>query len=528
MSRRTYEIRTYGCQMNVHDSERLAGLLEDAGYEAVADAAPHRTSSCSTPAPCARTPTTASTATSATCTRPRPPTPTCRSRSAAAWPRRTAAGSSRRRRGSTSSSAPTIWPRCRCCSNARGTTRPRRSRSSRRCRTSRPTCPRAASRRSAPGCRSRSAATTPARSASSRRLRGGETDRRPGDVLAEIRALVDAGVVEVTLLGQNVNSYGRSFGDRYAFGKLLRACGDIDGLERVRFTSPHPRDFTDDVHRGDGRDAQRHAAAAHADAVRVGRGAAGDAPLVPAGALPRHHRRGTRGDAATPRSPPTSSSASPARPRTTSSRRCEVVRQARFASAFTFQYSKRPGTPAADMAGQVPKAVVQERYERLIALQDEISWDEAKRLVGRPVEVLVNATDGRKDGATGRVSGRARDGRLVHVAGLAVPGRHRHRRGHLRRPAPPGRRRRHHGAPAVAGHRRRAPRRRGAAAAADASGRARPEPAAEPDRGQCRPGGGRAADDGAAGRSGGNDRADQAADEQRAAGRGSRTSRATA
>src|SRR3989440_4926684 len=78
-------------------------------------------------------------------------------------------------------------------------------------------------------------------------LRGKEKDRRPGDVLAEVRALVEQGVLEVTLLGQNVNSYGVEFGDRYAFGKLLRACGDIDGLERVRFTSPHPKDFTDDV-----------------------------------------------------------------------------------------------------------------------------------------------------------------------------------------------------------------------------------------------------------------------------------------
>ncbi|MFL6069887.1 MAG: MiaB/RimO family radical SAM methylthiotransferase, partial [Actinomycetes bacterium] len=78
-------------------------------------------------------------------------------------------------------------------------------------------------------------------------LRGVEKDRRPGDILNEIRALVDEGVLEVTLLGQNVNSYGVEFGDRYAFSKLLRSCGDIDGLERVRFTSPHPRDFTDDV-----------------------------------------------------------------------------------------------------------------------------------------------------------------------------------------------------------------------------------------------------------------------------------------
>src|SRR3954467_2179427 len=78
-------------------------------------------------------------------------------------------------------------------------------------------------------------------------LRGKERDRRPGEVLAEVRALVAEGALEVTLLGQNVNSYGVEFGDRLAFGKLLRACGDVDGLERVRFTSPHPAAFTDDV-----------------------------------------------------------------------------------------------------------------------------------------------------------------------------------------------------------------------------------------------------------------------------------------
>src|SRR5690606_10705229 len=78
-------------------------------------------------------------------------------------------------------------------------------------------------------------------------LRGTEKDRRPGEILAEISALVEQGVVEVTLLGQNVNTYGVEFGDRFAFGKLLRACGQIEGLERVRFTSPHPAAFTDDV-----------------------------------------------------------------------------------------------------------------------------------------------------------------------------------------------------------------------------------------------------------------------------------------
>ena len=97
-------------------------------------------------------------------------------------------------------------------------------------------------------------------------------------------------------------------------------------------------------------------------------------------------------------------------------RTLDVVRAARYSSAFTFQYSKRPGTPAATMDLQVPKAVVQERYDRLITTLEQISWDENKKLVGTPVEVLVAVGEGRKDGATGRMSGRARDGRLVHFA----------------------------------------------------------------------------------------------------------------
>jgi tRNA-2-methylthio-N6-dimethylallyladenosine synthase len=246
-------------------------------------------------------------------------------------------------------------------------------------------------------------------------LRGTETDRRPSDVLAEIRALVDAGVIEVTLLGQNVNSYGRDFGDRFAFGKLLRACGAIDGLERVRFTSPHPRDFTEDV------------IAAMAETANVmpqlhmPLQSGSDAVLK---AMRRSYRqerylaiidnvRASMPDAAITTDIIVGF---PGETDEDFEQTLEVVRRARFASAFTFQYSKRPGTPAATMDGQLPKAVVQERYERLIALQDEVSWGAAKALVGRDVEVLVSAGEGRKDGATGRVSGRARDGRLVHVA----------------------------------------------------------------------------------------------------------------
>jgi tRNA-2-methylthio-N6-dimethylallyladenosine synthase len=100
----------------------------------------------------------------------------------------------------------------------------------------------------------------------------------------------------------------------------------------------------------------------------------------------------------------------------------DVVRQARFAGAFTFQYSKRPGTPAATMDGQLPREVVRERYERLVDVVEEVSLAENRRQVGREVEVLVAVGEGRKDRATGRISGRARDGRLVHLAtgGAAV------------------------------------------------------------------------------------------------------------
>ncbi|MDP9092783.1 MAG: tRNA (N6-isopentenyl adenosine(37)-C2)-methylthiotransferase MiaB [Actinomycetota bacterium] len=255
-------------------------------------------------------------------------------------------------------------------------------------------------------------------------LRGTETDRRPGDVLAEIRALVDAGVVEVTLLGQNVNSYGRSFGDPLAFGKLLRACGQIEGLDRVRFTSPHPRDFTDDV-------IEAMAETPNVcPQLHMPMQSGSDAVLKAMRRSYRHERYLAIIDkvrAAMPEAAITTDIivGFPGETDSDFEQTLEVVRAARFASAFTFQYSKRPGTPAASMDGQVPKAVVQRRYERLIAVQDEISWTAARNLVGRDVEVLVTVAKGRKDGATGRVSGRARDGRLVHVAdsgNVASPG----------------------------------------------------------------------------------------------------------
>jgi tRNA-2-methylthio-N6-dimethylallyladenosine synthase len=246
-------------------------------------------------------------------------------------------------------------------------------------------------------------------------LRGREEDRRPGDVLAEIKALVDDGVLEVTLLGQNVNSYGVAFGDRLAFGKLLRACGELDGLERVRFTSPHPRDFTDDV------------IAAMADTANVmpqlhmPLQSGSNAVLK---AMRRAYRRDSylaiidRVRAAMPEAAITTDIivGFPGETEQDFADTLDVVRQARFAGAFTFQYSIRPGTPAATMPDQVPPAVVAERFERLVALVDEIALAENQARVGDEVEVLVADGEGRKDQVTRRMSGRAADNRLVHFS----------------------------------------------------------------------------------------------------------------
>jgi tRNA-2-methylthio-N6-dimethylallyladenosine synthase len=240
-------------------------------------------------------------------------------------------------------------------------------------------------------------------------------DRARHNKRAEVEALVGEGVLEVTLLGQNVNTYGVGFGDRLAFGKLLRACGEVDGLERVRFTSPHPAAFTDDV------------IAAMAETPNV----------MPSLHMPlqsgsdrvlRAMRRSYRAErylgiidrvrAAMPDAAITTDIivGFPGETEEDFEATLDVVRAARFTSAFTFQYSPRPGTPAASMTDQVPKSVVQQRYERLTALQDDIAWSENRAQVGRTLDLLVATGEGRKDAATERLSGRAPDNRLVHFA----------------------------------------------------------------------------------------------------------------
>lgn len=254
-------------------------------------------------------------------------------------------------------------------------------------------------------------------------LRGKEKDRRPGDILNEIRLLVDDGAIEVTLLGQNVNSYGVEFGDRLAFGKLLRAAGEIEGLERIRFTSPHPAAFTDDV----------IAAMAETPAVMPQL----HMPLQSGSdRILKAMRRSYRSDKflgildrvreQIPHAAITTDIivGFPGETEEDFQETLRVVEASRFSSAFTFQYSIREGTPAATMPDQVPKAVVQERFERLVALQDRISAEENLKQLGRTLEVLVSTGEGKKDAETHRLTGRAEDNRLVHFelpAGSPVP-----------------------------------------------------------------------------------------------------------
>ena len=234
---RTYEIRTYGCQMNVHDSERLAGLLEEAGYvrgpqrRATPDLVVFNTCAVREnadnrlygnlghllPAKNARPGMQIAVG-------------GCLAQKDRGTHRRAGAVGRRRVRhpqpGSPAGAAGTGPAQRR---------RPR-SRSSRRCRTSRPTCPPGASRRTRPGCPSRSAATTPARSASCRACAGARPTAGPATCSPRSRRWSPTASSRSRCSGRTSTPTARSFGDRSAFGKLLRACGEIDGLERVRFT----------------------------------------------------------------------------------------------------------------------------------------------------------------------------------------------------------------------------------------------------------------------------------------------------
>lgn len=252
-------------------------------------------------------------------------------------------------------------------------------------------------------------------------VRGREISRRPGDIVGEVRRLAHDGVVEVTLLGQNVNSYGRDLelnGRKPLFADLLRRVGEVDGIRRIRYTSPHPKDFREDV--------------AHAMAETPAVCEQLHLPLQSGSnrILAAMHRgynidryfsklslaRDVVGDLSV------STDIIVGFPGETAEdfeATLEAVDRAQFDTAFMFQYSPRPGTPAAGYENQVPADVVRERFGRLTSLQNDITFARYRSRVGRRFSVLVDGPS-KRDRST--VSGRTRGGQLVHIAGEHRPG----------------------------------------------------------------------------------------------------------
>jgi tRNA-2-methylthio-N6-dimethylallyladenosine synthase len=252
-------------------------------------------------------------------------------------------------------------------------------------------------------------------------VRGPQLSRSLRDVLSEVRALARRGVVEVTLLGQNVNTYGRDLtvpgsSRRPRFAELLRAVSAVDGIRRVRFTSPHPHDFTDDVIE----------AMAGCDAVcehihfplqsgsdRILHGMRRSYRSTRYLGWLDRIRAGIPGVAVTT----DIIVGFPGETEEDFQETLRVTEAARFDAAFTFQYSPRPGTAASSFGKQVPKEVVQERFDRLVALQEAISLERNREVVGRTAEVLIEG-EGRK----ANLKGRTRTNKLVHVDGEMAPG----------------------------------------------------------------------------------------------------------
>ena len=251
-------------------------------------------------------------------------------------------------------------------------------------------------------------------------LRGPEKSRKLGDVVEECRELVADGVTEVTLLGQNVNSYGRdlvragevpALGGRTLFAELLHMLGEVDGLQRIRFTSPHPKDFTSDVF------AAMRDVPAVCEQLHLPLQSGSDRILR---RMQRSYRSRRFLDLVTEARetiPGLAISTDiivgfPGETEEDFADTLAVTADARFDSAFTFKYSKRPGTTAVDLDGHVEPAVMDERFLRLAALTKELSAQSHARQVGTVAELLV---EGPSKTDESRLSGRTRHNRLVHV-----------------------------------------------------------------------------------------------------------------
>ena len=251
-------------------------------------------------------------------------------------------------------------------------------------------------------------------------VRGREQSRRPGEILAEVERLAADGVREITLLGQNVNSWGRDLAPALTteFGELLRACDAIPGIERIRFTSPHPKDF------------RRPVIEAMAECSSVCEHAHLPLQSGSTAVLKRMRRTYSRErylalvermrDAVPDLALTTDLIVGfPGETEAEFQETLEVVEAVRFASAFTFVFSPRRGTEAADLPEQVPDEVKRERIERLIDLVQRLAREQNAERVGRVEQVLVESPS-RTDPAVLR--GRTRRNTTVNFAGPASPG----------------------------------------------------------------------------------------------------------
>jgi tRNA-2-methylthio-N6-dimethylallyladenosine synthase len=254
-------------------------------------------------------------------------------------------------------------------------------------------------------------------------VRGPEISRRPGDVVRQVRELAADGVVEVTLLGQNVNSYGRDLHldgrRRSLFADLLRLVGEVDGIERIRFTSPHPKDVKEDMAVAM---AETPAVCEHLH-LPLQSGSARILRAMQRGYTPDRFLEKLRmvRDAVPGLAVSTDVIVGfPGETEDDFAATLDVVGEARFDGAFMFVYSPRPGTAAAEMPGVVEPAVAQERFDRLADLQRRISLERNEALVGCSVEILTEGPS-RKD--PGVATARTRTNKVVHVPGALAPGR---------------------------------------------------------------------------------------------------------
>ena len=245
-------------------------------------------------------------------------------------------------------------------------------------------------------------------------VRGREISRPLEEVVAEVRALAAAGTVEVTLLGQNVNSYGRDLTKRAPlFAELLRAVGAVEGIERVRFTSPHPKDLRPDTVAAM---AETRAVCEHLHLPLQAGSNRVLAAMHRGYTAERYLGRLRAARAAVPDLAVTTDVivGFPGETEEDFERTLEVVAEAEYDSSYTFLFSPRPGTEAAGMADRlVPSEVAAERFARLTVVVERSALQKHRARVGRTEEVLVEGPS-KKDASV--LTGRTRQNKLVHFA----------------------------------------------------------------------------------------------------------------